>query len=105
MTSQIDVHLFVFYLSHGLVQVCEIKQRKSRYGVREKNDPAHESLVLDPLYLDGFSRTNKSNRNGKSPFCVLRNHRSILANFDIFLSLSIVFTLTNIVHPDEMLHE
>ena len=35
MSSWVDVRLFVFYLSHGLVRVCEtlVKQRKTRPGI------------------------------------------------------------------------
>ena len=34
----------------------------------------------------------------------LRGHRSAFSNYDVFLSLRIVFTLIIIVDPDEMLH-
>ena len=36
--------------------------------------------------------------------CVLWGHRSVFPNYGVFLSLRIVFTLTNTVDPDEMQH-
>ena len=38
------------------------------------------------------------------PLHVLRGHRVPYPNYDVFLSLRIVFTLTNSVDPDEMPH-
>ena len=38
------------------------------------------------------------------PFCIWRGQRSKFLNFDTFLSLKIVFILSNSEDPDEMSH-
>ena len=60
-----------------------------------------ESLSIIPFHSDRLSlRDIWYNKYSMGPFYVLMGHRSNFLNFNIFLSLKIVFILANSADPD-----